>query len=1033
MTTVSILINVPSITSSWVGISSYNETIHDWNDPVVLPNPRWLNITIVFALVMAIICNICVLFRFLERWIWHNVILSLITASLQDCLCIASVVPFCVLYPPSKGYVYLEGFWTMIASMVFSFTATVLMSIDLHTTPNFRLRGSGVTHKQRLLIAEAMALCFYLAIGALIFIYIEGWTFLDALFFVMVTITTIGFGDRVPVTTGGRTFVIFYASGGIVLLALAINAIRYVILEDLHRRFAIRAKERKAKRDARRQERKEQRARDEEKRLHLLETLQRIHQMETEQPQSEENMQASHYWTHVPRQFSHPIKNPLKLPALFTRSDGAILSESKDGCADSTSIERLKSQSDVLPRAATDERRQEDASVGASSEIAHREWTHRMGQGLGINNNRELELLRFATLQPQSSHDLKSLRYLLRRFWPFKHGVTEAAAEPRTLEQQREADKRQAYNESMQEYKRRLRFSAAMFLIFWLVGALIFALTETWTFGSSMYFAFIAFSTIGYGDFVPKTMAGRSVFLAYCLVGVVALTSLASLISEVLSKSMRRHVVEAQLRRTERRFEALEEGYIGQNDDRDLETGIQQLEVLSDGGQHRATSPDHGSQEPSEESEPSSASNSCEGSLQKLLRISQNFDWLLQKVLGLDYLENEDGYPKLGLKGKLPAPRNPEAIVDYLEKSEADSEPSYLSPSISRDITSTSTIQRHSLRPLLHRTHSHAGTYHGAGTCSPSSDSPQLKITAWPTMPGPQPDAGPVRSSSAASFNAKPEGSVPVFSSSHLHNTDGTITVAAVDWMQLIEYAKQFKALTLACEKALQEVAAWEVTEKKLRQRRCQARLRRKQLLEERRRRLGEHGAVDNGIEDEEFEELEEWDEEGSDEEDEDREQGRRRASIARDLLGIPSKPRRSRSWSRPRRRSRSQSEAMPTSNPQSPSRISTSLAPHFEDTVWGQALNPSMATRSGSHAKDREVHRRRRRHLRPREASVDVDDKDRTDIEPGGTFPTIALTTASPYPREEEPSFEEYRSSVARRRRSSSGAKLHASPPTSP
>jgi len=66
--------------------------------------------------------------------------------------------------------------------MVFSFTATILMSIDLHTTPNFRLRGSGVTHKQRILIAEAMTLCFYLAIGALIFIYLEDWTFLNALY-----------------------------------------------------------------------------------------------------------------------------------------------------------------------------------------------------------------------------------------------------------------------------------------------------------------------------------------------------------------------------------------------------------------------------------------------------------------------------------------------------------------------------------------------------------------------------------------------------------------------------------------------------------------------------------------------------------------------------------------------------------------------------------------------------------------------------------------------------------------------------------
>jgi len=69
----------------------------------------------------------------------------------------------------------------MIASMIFSLTATILMSIDLHRTPFFRLQGSGVTSKQRILIAEAMALCFYLAIGAMAYIYVEHWTFLDSL------------------------------------------------------------------------------------------------------------------------------------------------------------------------------------------------------------------------------------------------------------------------------------------------------------------------------------------------------------------------------------------------------------------------------------------------------------------------------------------------------------------------------------------------------------------------------------------------------------------------------------------------------------------------------------------------------------------------------------------------------------------------------------------------------------------------------------------------------------------------------------
>jgi hypothetical protein len=38
----------------------------------------------------------------------------------------------------------------------------------------------------------------------------------------MVTITTIGFGNTVPKTSTGQTFVIFYGAGGIVLFGKAL-------------------------------------------------------------------------------------------------------------------------------------------------------------------------------------------------------------------------------------------------------------------------------------------------------------------------------------------------------------------------------------------------------------------------------------------------------------------------------------------------------------------------------------------------------------------------------------------------------------------------------------------------------------------------------------------------------------------------------------------------------------------------------------------------------------------------------------------
>ena len=91
------------------------------------------------------------------------------------------------------------------------------MKFIFHTLQEF-LRDK---HYRNLTIASM----FILFGGALVYQYLEGWSYLDSLYFSAITLSTVGYGDFSPQTDAGKIFTIIYIGIGVGLILAFINAV----------------------------------------------------------------------------------------------------------------------------------------------------------------------------------------------------------------------------------------------------------------------------------------------------------------------------------------------------------------------------------------------------------------------------------------------------------------------------------------------------------------------------------------------------------------------------------------------------------------------------------------------------------------------------------------------------------------------------------------------------------------------------------------------------------------------------------------
>ncbi|KZV76571.1 hypothetical protein PENSPDRAFT_747462 [Peniophora sp. CONT] len=520
----SILLEIPGITERWYVRKENGVVVESRN------NTTLLNAFLGLSLASACVANATLLLRFFERRVAAMTILCLVFLTVHDTINVVVVITFGVEHRFNDGFTYGESYWLTVCSTVVSLITNGTLIWDLWRTPNFAKSGSGLTRKQRSLIIINIIFLTYIALGALAFRYLIGLTFIDSLYFTVVTNLTIGFGDIDATTAAQRSVVCLYSAFGIVILGAAIRLIGETVVEALEIGY------RRRVRDVRKHRHERQRhVREAARWRNAVETRLKAKGVEI-WVDTDEHISVDG----LPRNVApaaHPLhhgRNPLRpdvdkpMPKVFRKGSGHSALPPHDPDTE----DRLRpppragmvlnaAALDMAELAAAAREARVPIERFAPEALQHTQSAGRKAREPGAGAPRGANwwgntyhwLLAAKGAHPEDEHAQIGKVYV---------------DTVRALE----VDERKSLYV-------KLGVAWTTFFIFWMTGSLIFWHVEGWTYGNAMYFCFVTFTTVGYGDVTPVTALGRSIFIFWALMGVGSMTVLIAVISDAFSSKYR--------------------------------------------------------------------------------------------------------------------------------------------------------------------------------------------------------------------------------------------------------------------------------------------------------------------------------------------------------------------------------------------------------------------------------------------------------------------------------------------------------------
>lgn len=383
--------------------------------------------------------------------------------------------------PPIRpGETYSQGFYyAIIAAVLYLIGSMILMINMLGYALGHYPQHFDLDDDQRTLILQTMMFFFWLAGGAGVFSKVCGFSYVDALYFCDVTVLTVGFGDFTGTNDAGRGIVFPYSVIGIIFLGLMINSIR---------KFAVGM------------------SKDKVIRKHQLQQRERTYgRTVTSEKELRERL-------------GLPPRRDTVIERRASSASRKLSTAASSGAAKRNSLEQY-GHFDLQGRTIKFHKTHAPAGGGGRGG-AGREKVRSFPR-MSFNRDTKME-------KADPKRALKSEKLLLLK------------EEKDRFDAMREI---QANTHKFEKYWA-LSMSVMAFGLLWLLGALVFKIVEQREQGLSyfqaLYFCYVSLLTIGYGDFSPKSNAGKPFFVIWSLIAIPTMTILISDMGDTVIESINR-------------------------------------------------------------------------------------------------------------------------------------------------------------------------------------------------------------------------------------------------------------------------------------------------------------------------------------------------------------------------------------------------------------------------------------------------------------------------------------------------------------